>query len=106
MSDTYGLEIKINSINVDTKFKLIDSNKSEIVVDDPEEIEGVSPALSKFIEEYNQLIKILYSYRTLLGYYNDLGTGDLASVKKAMTKIQKTDVNLGRSIEMNTQGAS
>ncbi len=53
MSDTYGLEIKINSINVDTKFKLIDSNKNGIVVDAPEEIEGVSPALSKFIEEYN-----------------------------------------------------
>ncbi|SFI10050.1 hypothetical protein SAMN04487830_12241 [Pseudobutyrivibrio sp. OR37] len=100
MSDTYGLEIKINSINVDTKFKLVDSNKSGIVVDDTEEIEGVSPALSKFIEEYNQLIKTLYSYRTLIGTYNNMGLGDLGNVKKAVDKLQETDVNLGTSMKL------
>lgn len=100
MSDTYGLEIKINSINVDTKFKLIDSNKNGIVVDDPEEIEGVSPALSKFIEEYNQLIKTLSSYSTLIGTYNSMGFGDLGNVKKAVDKLQETDVNLGTSMKL------
>ena len=104
MSDTYGLEIKINSINVDTKFKLIDSNKDGIVVDDPEEIEGMSPALSKFIEEYNQLIKTLSSYRTLIGTYNNMGFGDLGNVKKAVDKLQETDVNLGTSMEANSHG--
>lgn len=104
MSGTNSLEININAIDVDTKFKFIDNNQKNIVVDAVEEIEGVSPALSKFIEEYNQLIKTLSSYRTLIGSYNNMGLGDLGNVKKAVSKLQKTDANLGTSLEMNNQG--
>lgn len=101
MSGTDGMEIKINSINVDTKFKFIDTNQKELVVDAAEEIKGVSPALSKFIEEYNQLISTLSSYHTLLGSYTAAGLGDLGDTKKAMVKLQETDVNLGTSIGAN-----
>ena len=100
MSDTNSLEININAIDVDTKFMFIDNNQKNIVVDAAEEIEGVSPALSKFIEEYNQLIKTLSSYSTLLGFYNNLGYGDLGNAKKAVDKLQETDVNLGTSMKL------